>query len=60
MYHYDLSEILYLIKSINIKFPSSHFNINKYVQFCNHSTRSSASNKIKHIYSSTNKHKTTS
>ena len=55
MYYYDLSDILFFIKSI--KFPSSHFNINKFVHFCEQSTRSSTSNKIKHVYSSTNKHK---
>ena len=55
IYYYDLSDILFFIKSI--KFPSSHFNINKFVHFCEQSTRSSTSNKIKHVYSSTNKHK---
>ena len=55
MYYYDLSDILFFIKSV--KFPSSHFNITNYIQFCNQSTRSSASNKIKHIYSSSNKYK---
>ena len=33
MYYYDLSDILFFIKSV--KFPSSHFNINNYVHFCN-------------------------
>ena len=55
MYYYDLSDILFFIKSV--KFPSSHFNIKDYVNFCNHSTRSTTSNKLKHTYSSTNKQK---
>ena len=38
MYYYDLSDILFFIKSI--KSPFSYFDINKYVTFCNHSTRS--------------------
>ena len=55
MYYYDLSDILFFVKSV--KFPSSHFNINKFVHFCEQFTRSSTSNKMKHVYSSTNKHK---
>ena len=51
MYYYDLSDILFFIKSV--KFPSSHFDIKDYVNFCNHSTRSTTSN----TYSSTNKQK---
>ena len=55
MYYYHLLDILFFIKSV--KFPSRHFNINNYVHFCNQSTRSSTSYKIKHTYSSTNRQK---
>ena len=55
MYYYGLSDILFFIKSM--KFPSSHFDNKDYVNFCDHSTRSTTSNKLKHTYSSTNKQK---
>ena len=41
----------------SVKYPSGHFDIKKYVNFCNYSTRSTTSNKLKHTYSSSNKQK---
>jgi len=53
MYTYDLCDILFFIKSV--QHPSNHFNINNFVSFCHHSTRSSTSNKLQHNFTSTNK-----
>lgn len=53
MYILDLYDILFFVKSI--KNPSASFNIRNYVDFCQLSTRSSANNKLKHVFSSTNK-----
>jgi len=53
MYQLDLYNILFFIKSFqNI---TASFNIRNYVGFCQLSTRSSASNKLQHVFSSTNK-----
>ena len=53
MYIFDLYDILFFVKSIQN--PSGSFNIMNYVNFCQHSTRSSTTNKLKHVLSSTNK-----
>ena len=44
MYIYDQCDILFFIKSIQN--PSDHFNIQTFIKFCHHSTRSSSSNKF--------------
>ena len=52
-YTYDLCDILFFIKSV--QHPTNHFNINNYVSFCHHPTRSSTSNKLQHNFTSSNK-----
>jgi len=52
MYIYDLCDILFFIKSFQN--PSQHFDIRLYTKFCHHSTRSSSSNKLEHVFTSTN------
>jgi len=53
MYQLDLYNILFFIKSFQN--PTTSFNIRNYVDFCQLSTRSSTSNKLQHVFSSTNK-----
>ena len=36
MYTYELNDLIFLIKSL--KSPSSHFDINQYIQFSNHTS----------------------
>ena len=52
MYTYDQCDILFFIKSIQN--PSDHFNIQTFIKFCHHSTRSSSSNKLEHVFTSSN------
>jgi len=52
MYQLDLYDILFFIKSLN---PTASFNIRNYADFCQLSTRSSAGNKLQHVFSSTKK-----
>ena len=52
MYTFDLHDILFFIKSIQN--PSDSFDIRNFVDFYQLSTRSSISNKLKHVFSSTN------
>ena len=52
MYIYDQCDILFFIKSIQN--PSDHFNIQTFIKFCHHSTRSSSSNKLEHVFTSSN------
>ena len=53
MYTFDLYDILFFIKSIQN--PSDSFDIRNFVDFYQLSTRSSTSNKLKHVFSSTNR-----
>ena len=46
MIEFDIADIMLLVKSI--KFPSDHFNICNFVQFCSHSTRATHGLKLKH------------
>ena len=52
MYIYDQCDILFFIKSIQNS--SDHFNIQTFIKFCHHSTRSSSSNKLEHVFTSSN------
>ena len=47
----ELNDIIFFLKSLRT--PSSTFNILDYVSFCNSSTRSSSSHKLRHSCSST-------
>ena len=47
----ELNDIIFFLKSLRT--PSSTFNILDYVSFCNSSTRSSSSHKLRHTCSST-------
>ena len=47
MMEFELVDIMFLVKSV--KFPSGHFNIHKFVQFCSHPTRAGHSFKLKHL-----------
>ena len=53
MYRLDVYDILFFVKSFQN--PTASFNIRNFVDFCRLSTRSSASNKLQHVFSSTNK-----
>ena len=53
MHTYDLCDILFFIKSV--RHPTNHFNINNYVSFCHHPTRSSTNNKLQHNFTSSTK-----
>ena len=46
MYTYELNDLMLLIKTL--KFPSTHFDIGKYIQFSNHSTRAASTHKLSH------------
>ncbi|CAI8031831.1 hypothetical protein GBAR_LOCUS18039 [Geodia barretti] len=46
MMEFEFADIMLLVKSI--KFPSNHFNICDFVQFCSHSTRAAHGLKLKH------------
>lgn len=46
MYFFEMRDIMFLVKSI--KDPASHFNINDYISFSNHNTRSSYHLKLMH------------
>ena len=37
---YELNDLMFLIKTL--KFPSAHFDISKYIQFADHSTRATS------------------
>ena len=39
MMEFEIADILFLVRSL--KYPSHHFNIHKFIQFSNHTTRSS-------------------
>ena len=41
----------------SIQNPSDHFNIQTFIKFCHHSTRSSSSNKLEHVFTSSNQQK---
>ena len=45
MMEFEISDILFLVKSI--KYPSDHFNILQFINFCSHTTRSSSHLNIK-------------
>ena len=47
MMEFELVDIMFLVKSV--KFPSGHFNIHEFVQFCSHPTRAGHSFKLKHL-----------
>ena len=47
MMEFELVDIMFLVKSV--KFPSGHFNIHEFVQFCSHPTRAGQSFKLKHL-----------
>ena len=46
MMEFEIVDIMFLVKSV--KFPSGHFNIHEFVQFCSYSTRAGHSFKLKH------------
>ena len=46
MYIYELNDLLFRIKSL--KFPTSHFDISKYIQFSNYGTRATFAHKLNH------------
>ena len=46
MYTYELNDLMFLIKTL--KFPAAHFDISKYIQFVNHSTRATSTHKLCH------------
>ena len=46
MIEFEITDIMLLVKSI--KFPSDHFPIYKFVEFCSHLTRTGHSFKLKH------------
>ena len=57
MYIYELNDLLFLIKSL--KFPTSHFDISKYIQFSNYGTRATFAHKLNHptrLISNTHQH----
>ena len=47
MMEFEIVDIMFLVKSV--KFPSGHFNIHEFVQFCSYSTRAGHSFKLKHL-----------
>ena len=47
MMEFEIVDIMFLVKSV--KFPSAHFNIHEFVQFCSYSTRAGHSFKLKHL-----------
>ena len=49
MTEFEIIDILFMVKSI--KYPSNHFDIHNYIQFSNHTTRSSSYFKLKHALS---------
>ena len=52
MMEFEIVDIMFLVKSV--KFPSGHFNIHEFVQFCSYSTRAGHSFKLKHPLCRTN------
>ena len=52
MMEFEISDIIFLVKSM--KAPSTHFDIFKFIDCCNHSTRSSSSFKLRHSLSRNN------
>ena len=46
MYTYELNDLMFFIKTL--KSPSAHFDISKYIQFANHSTRAASMYKLSH------------
>ena len=57
MYIYELNDLLFLIKYL--KFPTSHFDISKYIQFSNYGTRATFAHKLNHptsLISTTHQH----
>ena len=46
MMEYEIADIMFFVKSL--KFPSDHFKISEFVEFCSHPTRGSSSLKLKH------------
>ena len=51
MYTYELNDLLFFIKSL--KFPTSYFDISKYIQFSNYSTRATSAHKLNYSNSRT-------
>ena len=47
MMEFEIVDIMFLVKSV--KFPSGHFDIHEFVQFCSYSTRAGHSFKLKHL-----------
>ena len=52
MMEFEIADIIFLVRSL--KYPSHHFNIHKFIQFSNHTTRSSSFMKLKHSVSRNN------
>ena len=52
MMEFEISDIIFLVKSM--KTPSTHFDIFKFIDCCNYSTRSSSSFKLRHSLSRNN------
>ena len=52
MMEFEISNIIFLVKSM--KAPSTHFDIFKFIDCCNHSTHSSSSFKLRHSLSRNN------
>ena len=46
MYIYELNDLLFFIKPL--KYPTSHFDISKYIQFSNYGTRATSAHKLNH------------
>ena len=55
MYIYDQCDILFFIKSIENQ--SDHFDIRTFIKLCHRSTRSSSSNRLEHVFTSSNQHR---
>ena len=51
MYTYELNDLLFFIKSL--KFPTSYFDISKYIRFSNYSTRATSAHKLNYSISPT-------
>ena len=52
MMEFEIADILFFVKSL--KFPSNHFNIHNFVEFCHLTTRSSTYYKLRHSFCKTN------
>ena len=47
MYTYELNDLMFFIKTL--KFPSSHFDVCKCIQFVDHNTRVTSTHKLSHL-----------